>query len=98
MRLLTHDTARRVWTVEVSPSRPGPALRCSQCTLAREALPLGAAARSAALLHLARHARRDTLPTHLRTCQCRERGCCWHRRHRGCHGPVRLAPVSYTHL
>ncbi|MDF9867927.1 hypothetical protein RKD45_006855 [Streptomyces griseus] len=91
MRLLTHDTARRVWTVEVSPSRPGPALRCSQCTLAREALPLGAAARSAALLHLARHARRDTLPTHLRTCQCRERGCCWHRRHRGCHGPVRLA-------
>jgi hypothetical protein len=51
----------------------------------------GTAARSAALSHLARHARRDWLPQHLRTCRCRERGCNWHRRHRGCHGPVRLA-------
>ncbi|MDC2960400.1 hypothetical protein PO587_38850 [Streptomyces gilvifuscus] len=48
-------------------------------------------ARSAALAHLADHARADALPPHLRTCQCRERGCCWHPRHRGCAGPVLLA-------
>ncbi|MFJ8932075.1 MULTISPECIES: hypothetical protein [unclassified Streptomyces] len=48
-------------------------------------------ARRSALAHLARHAQSCALPAHLRTCQCRERGCGWHRRHRGCHGPVRLA-------
>ncbi|KFF98199.1 hypothetical protein IQ62_26370 [Streptomyces scabiei] len=48
-------------------------------------------AHSAALAHLACHARADTLPGHLRTCQCRERGCSWHPRHRGCGGPVLLA-------
>lgn len=47
--------------------------------------------RSAALTHLARHARADALPGHLRTCQCRTRGCRWHPRHRGCAGPVLLA-------
>lgn len=47
-------------------------------------------ARSAALEHLAGHARRDVLPSYLRTCQCHERGCRWHPRHRGCAGPVRL--------
>ncbi|MET7988721.1 hypothetical protein [Streptomyces sp. NPDC005281] len=54
--------------------------------------PLQAAsARSAALAHLARHARADALPTHLRSCQCRAQGCSWHLRHRGCAGPVLLA-------
>ncbi|WP_254594765.1 hypothetical protein [Streptomyces sp. 8P21H-1] len=47
-------------------------------------------ARSVALAHLARHARSHLLPLHLRTCQCRERGCHWHSRHRGCTGPIRL--------
>ncbi|WP_406129051.1 hypothetical protein OHQ89_46350 [Streptomyces canus] len=47
-------------------------------------------ARSAALEHLAGHARRDALPSYLRTCQCHERGCRWHPRHRGCAGPVHL--------
>ncbi|MFD4937237.1 hypothetical protein [Streptomyces virginiae] len=47
-------------------------------------------ARSAVLAHLAGHARIDVLPRHLRTCQCRERGCRWHPRHRGCGGPVVL--------
>ncbi|MFE5008759.1 hypothetical protein ACFRJ3_29715 [Streptomyces sp. NPDC056696] len=28
---------------------------------------------------------------HLRTCQCHERGCHWHPRHRGCSGPIVLA-------
>ncbi|WP_254076277.1 hypothetical protein [Streptomyces sp. P3] len=48
-------------------------------------------ARSAALSHLACHASTDVLPGHLRICQCRERGCSWHPRHRGCAGPVLLA-------
>ncbi|MFG3371074.1 hypothetical protein ACGF0K_39900 [Streptomyces sp. NPDC048156] len=51
----------------------------------------GAPARSAALAHLARHARLDALPVHLRTCQCHESGCRWHPRHRGCSGPIVLA-------
>ncbi|MEU3937966.1 hypothetical protein AB0E85_38995 [Streptomyces sp. NPDC029044] len=48
-------------------------------------------ARSAALAHLACHARADALPAHLRSCQCRLRGCVWHPRHRGCAGRVLLA-------
>ncbi|PBC93576.1 hypothetical protein BX281_1394 [Streptomyces sp. Ag82_O1-15] len=35
-------------------------------------------------------ARRDALPPYMRTCQCHERGCSWHPRHRGCAGPIRL--------
>ncbi|MFJ8948060.1 AMP-binding protein [Streptomyces sp. NPDC102395] len=34
-----------------------------------------ASARSVALTHLARHARHDVLPGHLRTCRCRARNC-----------------------
>ncbi|MFJ8955198.1 hypothetical protein ACIRO1_34405 [Streptomyces sp. NPDC102381] len=87
MRLLTHDTVQRVWSVEMRPHRPE--LSCSHCPAPRKE-PGTSIGRSAALLHLARHARNGALPIHLRTCQCRERGCTWHRRHRGCHGPVRL--------
>ncbi|MEU6002851.1 hypothetical protein ABZ837_34205 [Streptomyces sp. NPDC047197] len=90
MRLLTHDTVQRVWTVEVRSHRHGPVLSCSHCPSPGEAVAAGGARRSA-LAHLARHARNGALPAHLRTCQCRERGCNWHRRLRGCHGPVRLA-------
>lgn len=36
------------------------------------------------------HAWRDALPPYMRTCQCHERGCSWHPRHRGCAGPIRL--------
>ncbi|MFD4998713.1 hypothetical protein [Streptomyces buecherae] len=88
MRLLTHDTVQRVWSVEVRPHAP--VLRCFHGSCPGEASAAGGA-RSVALRHLARHARSSALPTHLRTCQCRDRGCTWHRRHRGCHGPVRLA-------
>ncbi|MFF2852014.1 hypothetical protein ACFVT5_37640 [Streptomyces sp. NPDC058001] len=80
----------RIWTVELRPQTGGPALACPRC--APRSHPLQAAsARSAALTHLARHARSDALPGHLRTCQCRARGCHWHPRHRGCSGPVLLA-------
>ncbi len=62
---------------------------CQQCPHSRRPLS-GRSARSELLAHLARHARRDPIPAHLRTCQCHERGCHWHPRHRGCTGPIRL--------
>ncbi|MFJ9908058.1 hypothetical protein ACIRVK_35155 [Streptomyces sp. NPDC101152] len=91
MRLAgTHTHVRRIWTVELRPQAGGPSLRCPHCTAQTPALQ-ASSARSAALAHLAHHARANTLAPHLRTCQCRERGCCWHPRHRGCAGPVLLA-------
>ncbi|MFM9700027.1 hypothetical protein [Streptomyces europaeiscabiei] len=86
----THATVQRIWTVELRPQPGGPALACPRCTLHGHPVQ-AASARSAALTHLARHARTDALPGHLRTCQCRARGCQWHPRHRGCAGPVLLA-------
>ncbi|WSQ15132.1 hypothetical protein OG604_49670 [Streptomyces sp. NBC_01231] len=81
---------RRIWTVELRSRAGGPRLVCPHCD--EHPTPLKAAsARSAALAHLACHARTDALPGHLRTCQCRTRGCSWHPRHRGCAGPVLLA-------
>ncbi|MFC8208939.1 hypothetical protein [[Kitasatospora] papulosa] len=91
MRLAsTHATVQRIWTVELRPQPGGPALACPRCTLHGHPVQ-AASARSAALTHLARHAHTDALPGHLRTCQCRARGCQWHPRHRGCAGPVLLA-------
>lgn len=90
MRLCTTRPAtRRAWTVELRPGSDGPQLVCQQCDH-RGALLAAVSARSAALEHLAGHARRDALPSYLRTCQCHERGCRWHPRHRGCAGPVHL--------
>ncbi|MFJ9011504.1 hypothetical protein [Streptomyces canus] len=91
MRLAgAHTHVRRIWTVELRPQAGGPSLRCPHCTAPTPSLE-ASSARSAALAHLAHHARTDALPPHLRTCQCRERGCYWHPRHRGCAGPVLLA-------
>ncbi|MFD0067444.1 hypothetical protein [Streptomyces sp. NPDC056690] len=91
MRLCTaNSTVPRTWTVELRPQPCGPELVCPQCQPATT--PAGSTtAQSAALSHLARHARLDSLPAHLRTCQCHERGCHWHPRHRGCSGPIVLA-------
>ncbi|MFJ4910075.1 hypothetical protein ACIQCR_32465 [Streptomyces sp. NPDC093249] len=90
MRLAsTHATVQRIWTVHLRPQTGGPTLTCPRC--AHSPVLPAASARSAALTHLARHARADALPGHLRTCQCRTRGCHWHPRHRGCAGPVLLA-------
>ncbi|MFG2134985.1 hypothetical protein ACGFNV_45620 [Streptomyces sp. NPDC048751] len=81
---------RRIWTVDLHPQAGGPRLVCAHCTA--HTAPLEAAsARSAALAHLACHARGDVVPGYLRTCQCRTLGCTWHPRHRGCAGPVLLA-------
>ncbi|MER7720743.1 hypothetical protein ABTX99_28005 [Streptomyces flaveolus] len=96
MRLAgTQDAVQRVWTVELRPQAGGPALFCIQC---QAHTPLGdaASARSATLTHLASHARAEALPEHLRTCQCRARGCCWHPRSRGCGGPVLLALTRHN--
>lgn len=90
MRLSTHHLVQRIWTVQLHPQADGPALVCPHCPLHAPRLS-PASARSAALAHLARHAQREVVPGHLRTCQCRTRGCCWHPRHRGCSGPIRLA-------
>ena len=85
-----HTAVRRIWTVELRPQAGGPTLVCPSCTA--HTSPLAASsARSAALAHLACHARADVLPVYLRSCQCRAQGCAWHPRHRGCDGPVRLA-------
>ncbi|MDG5809088.1 hypothetical protein P9869_42065 [Streptomyces ossamyceticus] len=79
----------RAWTVELRSHTSGLVLTCRQCPHGSDTVA-ATSARSAALTHLARHAHKDTLPPHLRTCQCHERGCRWHRPHRGCAGPVRL--------
>ncbi|MFG3370360.1 hypothetical protein ACGF0K_36090 [Streptomyces sp. NPDC048156] len=92
MRLCTASrTVPRTWTVELRPQRCGPELVCPRCRPVTASAKGGATARSVVLAHLARHARLDALPAHLRTCQCHERGCHWHPRHRGCSGPIVLA-------
>ncbi len=90
MRLRTTCPATpRAWTVELRSHPSGLVLVCQQCPHGSGPVT-AASARSAALAHLARHARGDLLPPHLRTCQCHERGCRWHPRHRGCAGPIHL--------
>ncbi|KDN75598.1 hypothetical protein DF19_08780 [Streptomyces olindensis] len=90
MRLCTaRPTARRAWIVELRPGSGGPQLVCQQCGH-RGVLLAAVSPRSAVIEHLAGHVRRDVLPPYLRTCQCHERGCRWHPRHRGCAGPIRL--------
>ena len=90
MRLRTTDpTAQRVWTVELRPGSDGPQMVCQQCGHTGTVFE-ASTARAAVLKHLVKHARRDALPSYTRICQCHERGCRWHPRHRGCAGPVRL--------
>lgn len=90
MRLhFAHSRVRRTWTVELRPQPGGPVLVCQHC--AHSGRPVnGPSARAELLAHLASHARCERVLPHLRTCQCHERGCGWHPRHRGCHGPIRL--------
>ncbi|GGZ97169.1 hypothetical protein GCM10010344_76530 [Streptomyces bluensis] len=89
MRLCTPCPVPRAWTVELRSHTSGLLLVCQQCPHGG-ARVTAAAARSAALTHLARHARTNPRPHHLRICQCHERGCRWHPRHRGCTGPIQL--------
>ncbi|MFI9833764.1 hypothetical protein ACIHIX_39455 [Streptomyces sp. NPDC051913] len=90
MRLRTACPAPpRAWTVELRPHPRGLTLVCQHCPPGATQIT-AASARSTALAHLARHARGDLRPPHLRICQCHERGCRWHPRHRGCNGPISL--------
>ncbi|KAA0930581.1 hypothetical protein FGF04_29000 [Streptomyces apricus] len=90
MRLhFAHSRVQRTWTVELRPQPGGSVLVCQHCVHSGRPVS-GSSARAELMAHLAKHARGTPLPVHLRTCQCQERGCCWHRRHRGCHGPIRL--------
>ncbi len=84
---------RRSWTVRLSPDPGAGVVTCSHCP-APSLHPQRPWTRSEVLAHLAQHARQDALPDHLRVCRCGENGCGWHRRHRGCDGPVRLALSS----
>ncbi|MFD5453503.1 hypothetical protein [Streptomyces olivaceus] len=96
MRLAaTQAAVRRVWTVELRPQAEGPGLFCLQCQ-AHAPVADASSARSAALAHLASHARTEVLPGHLRTCQCRALGCSWHPRSRGCGGRVLLALTRHA--
>lgn len=82
----------RTWTVEIHSRHGGPVAICRACgPVAR-----GPHLRTGVLHHLARHARREALPGHLRTCQCGRRGCPWHPRRRPCSGPVALALTCGT--
>lgn len=90
MRVAGAHAAARIWSVELRPCSGGASLVCAHCTVHAASFS-ATSARSAALAHLARHALADALPVHLRTCQCRERGCSWHPRHRGCAGRILLA-------
>ena len=91
MRLAsTHATVQRIWTVELRPQHGRTSSGCPRCSPTATALQ-AASARSAALAHLARHARTDALPRICAPASAGTRGCHWHPRHRGCAGPVLLA-------
>lgn len=81
----------RIWTVDVRASHPQTVAVCRICGPLKGAAAAPAASRADVLRHLALHARSDVTPTHLRTCQCRQHGCGWHRRQRDCAGVVLLA-------
>ncbi|MFD0072154.1 hypothetical protein ACFVIY_06905 [Streptomyces sp. NPDC127166] len=78
----------RVWTVTISSPAGWPVLACSACT--PPASLVGGAVVSDIRRHLAAHLAESRLPPHLRTCQCREGVCAWHRRQVPCSGPLRL--------
>jgi hypothetical protein len=81
----------RVWTVCIARRSGQPAALCHTCGQLERTTRQHRELRGVALRHLAWHARSDLTPAHLRTCQCAGRGCAWHRRHRGCCGPITLA-------
>ena len=81
----------RIWTVSIRACHGATIAECRTCGPVEDSPAHDPRLRHVALGHLARHARCDLTPAHLRTCQCGRRGCPWHRRRRGCSGPVLLA-------
>jgi hypothetical protein len=81
----------RLWAVDIVTGNGRPTATCRVCGPLADSHPPRTTLRGTVLRHLARHARSDLTPAHLRTCQCGRRGCPWHRPHHGCHGPIVLA-------
>lgn len=78
----------RAWTITIhSPAEPA-GLVCSACV--SPVSTAGANRVRDVRRHLARHVLEYEVPAHLRTCQCRERTCVWHRRQVACSGPLCL--------
>lgn len=78
----------RAWTITISSPTGRPLLTCSACS---QPSPMAGMPRATEILqHMARHVLACHLPPHLRTCQCRERSCAWHRRQAPCVGALRL--------
>lgn len=78
----------RAWSVTISAHAGRPTVTCSACRpfAAQPGIPVPHQARH----HLAGHLLDTPLPAHLRTCQCREHGCVWHRPPTACSGPLAL--------
>ncbi|MEU0354341.1 hypothetical protein [Streptomyces cyaneofuscatus] len=78
----------RAWTVTISAHAGRPTLACTSCRpfTAQPGIPVVRQAHR----HLAGHLVDDPLPAYLRTCQCREYGCRWHRHPAPCSGPLHL--------
>lgn len=88
-RLTTYPP--RIWTVDIRTRHGTTEAVCRTCGPLTPVRTASRTLRDHALHHLAAHARRDLTPPHLRSCQCGHHGCTWHRRHRGCTGPILLA-------
>ncbi|GAB2447297.1 hypothetical protein GCM10027162_50660 [Streptomyces incanus] len=84
---MTITQSSRAWTVTISSPSGQPMLSCSACPL--PTLAAGVVVREIRR-HLARHLMESRLPPHLRTCQCRDKSCAWHRRQGPCAGQLRL--------
>jgi hypothetical protein len=78
----------RAWSVTINICAGQATVTCSACH-SFIALP-GSPVLRQARRHLAGHLADAPLPSHLRICQCRERGCTWHRQPVPCSGPLRL--------
>jgi hypothetical protein len=92
---MTTALPSRAWTITISSPAGRPLLTCSACSRPSPivSVPAGTEIRR----HLAHHVLESRLPPHLRTCQCRERSCAWHRRLTPCTGPLRLVLIRADH-
>ncbi|MGW0856020.1 hypothetical protein [Streptomyces sp. NPDC002690] len=88
---MTTTLPSRAWTVTISSPAGRPLLMCSACPgpAPVAGVPRGKEMRR----HLARHVRESGVEPYLRTCQCRERSCVWHRRQGPCNGALRLVLI-----
>ncbi|MFE1763895.1 hypothetical protein ACFW81_06715 [Streptomyces angustmyceticus] len=87
---MTITQSSRAWTVTISSLSGLPMLSCSACPVPA---PVGSAVVRAVRRHLVHHLMECQVPEHLRTCQCRDRSCVWHRRQGPCAGRLRLVLI-----